>query len=103
MTRSGSNDWQGSEFLFARNDSLDSSNMPDQEAPKLERYQWGGTVGGPVKRDKVFFFGAFEKLDETRGINFDLSKIPAFVASGAATPGGRTSRSRRRPIAGTGC
>ena len=88
VTRSGSNDWQASAFLFARNDSLDASNVPDQEAPKLERYQWGGTVGGPVKRDKVFFFGAFEKLDETRGINFDLSKIPAFVASGAATPGG---------------
>ena len=88
VTRSGSNDWQASAFLFARNDALDSSNIPDQDAPKLERYQWGGTVGGPVKRDKVFFFGAFEKLDETRGINFDLSKIPPFVASGAATPGG---------------
>ena len=89
VTRSGSNDWQASAFLFARNDALDSSNVPNQDAPKLERYQWGGTVGGPVKRDKVFFFGAFEKLDETRGINFDLSKIPPFVASGAATPGGK--------------
>jgi hypothetical protein len=104
VTRSGSNDWQASAFLFARNDSLDSSNVPNQDAPKLERYQWGGTLGGPVKRDKVFFFGAFEKLDETRGINFDLSKIPPFVASGRPRPAARrTSRSRRRRIAGTAC
>jgi outer membrane receptor protein involved in Fe transport len=89
VTRSGSNDWQASAFLFGRNDSLDSSNVDNQDAPKLERYQWGGTLGGPVKRDKVFFFGAFEKLDETRGVNIDRAKIPSFVASGAATPGGR--------------
>jgi outer membrane receptor protein involved in Fe transport len=89
VTRSGSNDWKASAFLFGRNDSLDSSNVDAQEAPKLERYQWGGTLGGPLRRDKAFFFGAFEKLDETRGVNIDRAKIPAFVASGAATPGGR--------------
>src|SRR4029453_2915626 len=47
VTRSGSNDWQGSAFLFARNDALDSSNVPDQEAPKLERSQLGGAGGRP--------------------------------------------------------
>jgi outer membrane receptor protein involved in Fe transport len=89
ITRSGSNDWRASAFLFGRNDSLDSSNVPDQEAPELSRYQWGGTLGGPIRRDKVFLFGAFEKLDETRGVNLDRAAIPAFVASGAATPGGQ--------------
>ena len=88
VTRSGSNDWRATAFVFGRNDSLDSSNVPNQDTPKLERYQWGGTLGGPVRRDKAFFFGAFEKLNEKRGINIDRSKIPAFVASGAATPGG---------------
>lgn len=89
VTRSGSNDWKASAFLFGRNDSLDSSNVDAQDAPKLERYQWGGTLGGPIRRDKAFFFGAFEKLDETRGVNIDRAKIPAFVASGSATPGGQ--------------
>src|SRR5258706_207693 len=89
VTRSGSNDWRASAFLFGRNDALDASNVDAQEAPKLERYQWGGTLGGPLRRDKAFFFGAFEKLDEKRGVNIDRAKIPAFVASGAATPGGR--------------
>ena len=88
VTRSGGNDWQGSAFTFARNDSLDSSNVPKQEPPKLERYQWGGTISGPLKRDRAYLLGSFEVLDETRGVNIDRSKIPAFVASGIATPGG---------------
>jgi outer membrane receptor protein involved in Fe transport len=88
VTRSGTDEFRASAFLFGRNDSLDSSNVENQDAPKLERYQWGGSFGGPIKRDKAFFFGAFEKLDETRGVNLDRSKIPAFVAQGLATPGG---------------
>ncbi len=88
VTRSGANEVSGSAFLFYRDDSLDSSNVPNQDAPKLSRYQWGATVGGPIVKDKAFFFGTFEKLDETRGVNIDRSKIPSFVASGLATPGG---------------
>lgn len=96
VTRSGTNDVAGRAFWFTRNDSLDSNNIPppsplpanyvEPKPPQLERYQWGGTVGGPVVRDKAFFFGSFEKLNETRGVNFDLTKIPAFVQSGIATP-----------------
>ncbi len=89
VTRSGANDFGASAFLFARNDALDSSNVDKQAPPKLERYQWGGSLGGPIKRDQAFFFGAFEKLDETRGVNLDRSKVPDFVAQGLATPGGK--------------
>ncbi|MFI5183112.1 MAG: TonB-dependent receptor domain-containing protein [Vicinamibacteria bacterium] len=89
VTRSGSNDFQASAFAFGRNDALDSSNIPNQDAPKLERYQWGGSLGGPIRRDKAYFFGTFEVLSEDRGVNIDRSKIPDFVASGLATPGGK--------------
>ncbi|HEX9204227.1 MAG TPA: TonB-dependent receptor plug domain-containing protein, partial [Vicinamibacteria bacterium] len=89
VTRSGTNDFRASAFLFGRNDSLDSSNVENQDAPKLERYQWGGSLGGPIRRDTAFFFGAFEVLDEQRGVNLDRSKIPDFVARGLATPGGK--------------
>lgn len=88
ITRSGTNDPSGRAFWFMRNDRLDSSNVANQAPPKLNRDQWGGTLGGPVKRDKGYVFGSFEKLNETRGTNFDLSAIPAFVAGGLATPGG---------------
>ena len=89
VTRSGSNQWQGSAFTFARNDALDSSNVPGQDPPKLERYQWGGTLSGPLKRDRAYVLGSFEVLDETRGVNIDQSKIPTFVKNGLATPGGK--------------
>src|SRR5262249_29955180 len=90
VTRSGTDTFNGRAFWFVRNDALDSSNIPNSSAPPptLERYQWGGTLGGPIAKDKAFFFGSFEKLNETRGVNFDQSKIPAFVLSGIATPQG---------------
>ncbi|HET7619801.1 MAG TPA: TonB-dependent receptor [Vicinamibacterales bacterium] len=94
ITRSGTNAVDGRAFWFRRDDAMDSSNVPAQEgqpkqdAPKLGRDQWGGTLGGPIKRDKAFFFGSFERLDETRGVNIDQSAIPAFLRNGLATPGG---------------
>ena len=96
VTRSGADVVGGRAFWFVRNDTLDSNNIPPPspapanyvapEPPKLARYQWGGTLGGPIVKDKAFFFGSFEKLNETRGVNFDKSKIPAFVLGGLATP-----------------
>ena len=88
ITRSGTNAFEGRAFAFFRNDRLDSSNVPGQDVPELDREQWGGTVGGPIVHDRAFFFGSFEVLDEQRGVNIDRSQIPDFVASGLATPGG---------------
>ena len=88
ITRSGTNDWKGSAFYFLRDDSFDSSNVPGQEVPKLERDQWGASLGGPIARDKTFLFASAEKIDEARGRNIDLSRIPDFVQRGLATPQG---------------
>ncbi|HWW87391.1 MAG TPA: carboxypeptidase regulatory-like domain-containing protein [Vicinamibacterales bacterium] len=96
ITRSGTDSFDGRAFWFTRNDKLDSNNIPppsplpanyvEPTPPQLQRYQWGGTLGGPIVKDKAFFFGSFERLNETRGVNFDLTKIPAFVLNGLATP-----------------
>jgi hypothetical protein len=88
ITRSGTNDFDGRAFWFRRDDSIDTSNVPDQEPPSLDRDQWGGTLGGPIVRQRAFFFGSFEKLDERRGVNIQQSAIPGFVRAGLATPGG---------------
>ena len=50
ITRSGTNRLDGRAFWFLRDDALDASNVEGQDAPKLSRDQWGGTVGGPIKR-----------------------------------------------------
>jgi outer membrane receptor protein involved in Fe transport len=96
ITRSGTNGFDGRAFWFGRNDRFDSNNIPDPsplpagyvrpEPPQLERNQWGGTLGGPIRKDTAFFFGSFEKLNESRGVNINQAAIPAFILSGVATP-----------------
>ena len=88
ITRSGTNRWYGTGFLFLRDDSLDASNVSNQDVPQLQREQWGGSFGGPLRRDRTFLFGSFEVFDETRGVNIDRSKIPSFLVGGLGTVSG---------------
>ena len=67
VTRSGSNDFHGSVYEFLRNDALDARKFFDATKPKFRRNQYGATEGGPIVRNKAFFFGAFEGLRETQG------------------------------------
>ncbi len=55
VTRSGTNEFHGSVWHFLRNDALDSRNFFSRTVPKLRFNQFGGTVGGPIIRDKSFF------------------------------------------------
>jgi hypothetical protein len=68
VTRTGSNDLHGSAFLYFRDDKLaaiPTLNKPSKEFdPQFRRYQYGGSVGGPIKKDKAFFFGNIEWLDQ---------------------------------------
>ena len=57
ITKSGTNDWHGNAFEFFRNTDLDAANFFDQgNRGTYHQNQFGGTFGGPIKRDKVFFF-----------------------------------------------
>jgi hypothetical protein len=62
--RSGTNDIHGSLYEFARNSSLDARNYfdPGSSALPFTRNQFGGTVGGPIKKNNTFFFGNYEGL-----------------------------------------
>ncbi len=81
VTKSGTNAFHGSGFLFIRNDALDTSNVTNQAPPPLTRYDFGATVGGPVRKDKAWFFGSFERFQEDRGVIFNPN-IPAVLKSG---------------------
>ncbi|MGH9660853.1 MAG: TonB-dependent receptor plug domain-containing protein, partial [Bryobacteraceae bacterium] len=68
VTKSGTNQWHGSAYEFLRNSKMDAANFFDNaqgtgKAP-LKRNQFGATFGGPVFRDKTFFFVAYEGLRE---------------------------------------
>ena len=67
VTKSGTNSFSGAAFIFFRNQSLSGQN-PDAVAANLptedfRNYQFGGNVGGPIKKDKAFFFLAYERND----------------------------------------
>lgn len=67
VTRSGSNRFQGLAFGYLRDHNLNASNFftPGQ-TDGLKRYQFGGTLGGPVIRNKTFFFGSYQGTTESR-------------------------------------
>jgi hypothetical protein len=68
VTKSGTNEFRGSAFEFFRDDALDSKNYFDDEKPSFRRHQFGGSLGGPLVRNKTFFFASYEGLRETRGV-----------------------------------
>ena len=75
ITRSGSNKFHGSAFEFLRNSALDARNYFNTEARKtvFQNNQFGGSIGGPIVKDKTFFFAAYEGQRENVGSDFLLS------------------------------
>ncbi len=68
LTKSGANRVSGSAFEFHRNDALDARNYFDaEEKPDFTRNQFGATLGGPIARDRAFFFLGYEALVERLG------------------------------------
>ncbi len=72
LTKSGTNDWHGTASLFHRNYVLDTSDVPHADVPFLLRWDTSATLGGPLVKDRVFFFGAAERIREARQTNFQF-------------------------------
>jgi hypothetical protein len=68
VTKSGTNSFHGGLFEFDRNDALNATNFftnaLNGSKPVLRYNQFGGTLGGPIRRNKTFFFYSFERLDQ---------------------------------------
>jgi hypothetical protein len=80
-TRAGSNSWRGSAFEFHRNEAFDSANYfhpAGQSLPELRQNQFGGALGGPVVRDRSFFFGSYEGLQLRRALTRTFS-VPSLA------------------------
>ena len=90
ITKSGSNKLHGSAFEFFRNDILDAypfqfgAHLPK---PKLRQNQFGASIGGPIIKDKLFFFGDYEGLRQIRGTNPTVSQVPTAAAYNAIHSG----------------
>jgi hypothetical protein len=81
QTKSGTNEYHGSAFEFYRNDRFDANNFFNNRAqrvrPDLSQHQFGGTFGGPIIKDKTFFFGDYQGLRITSG-QVRLSTVPSM-------------------------
>ena len=76
LTRSGTNKLHGSVFEFLRNDSLNADDYFLGAPTKLNQHQFGGTVGGPVVRDKTFFFASYQGFRRTRETFSNSALVP---------------------------
>jgi hypothetical protein len=98
--RTGTNSFHGTVFDFERNSALDARNYfdPLTGPPPFYRHQFGGSTGGPVKKDKVFFFANYEGLRQNQGVsnapiqvpdaNARMGLIPCYQAIGITSQSG---------------
>ncbi len=83
VTKSGSNSWHGDLFEFLRNGNMNARNTFAAQHDSLKRNQYGGTFGGRIIRDKLFFFGGFQGTKERSDPPQTISYVPtAAVMAG---------------------
>ncbi len=76
VTKSGTNNWHGSMYEFLRNQSLSAKGYLDLRRPDDKQNQFGGTFGGPIKKDRTFFFASYEGRRVVHGITSDPVIVP---------------------------
>ncbi|MBV9146663.1 MAG: carboxypeptidase regulatory-like domain-containing protein [Acidobacteria bacterium] len=79
LTRAGSNLFHGSAFEFLRNTHLDARGYFSPERSTFHQNQYGGTLGGPIKHDKVFFFGDYQGQRLVQGIETGIVSVPSLA------------------------
>src|SRR5580698_5692143 len=79
VTKSGSNAFHGSAFEFLRNTDLDARNFFSPERGFYRQNQFGGTVGGPIKKNKLFFFVDYQGTRNAQGIDSGLIDVPTLA------------------------
>src|SRR6058998_1244369 len=107
VTKSGTNDFHGDLFEFVRNDLLNARNFFATKPSSLKRNQYGGTIGGPIQKNKLFFFGGFQGTKVRQDPNDVQAYVPTaamlagdFTAFASAACNARGAITLRSPFAG---
>ena len=79
VTKSGSNQLHGSAFEFLRNTDLDARNFFSPERSFYRQNQFGGTVGGPIRKNKIFYFGDYQGTRSNQGLDTGLISVPSLA------------------------
>src|SRR6266849_2892150 len=99
VTRAGSNQLHSSLFEFLRNSDLDAKNFFDpatQPIPPFKRNQFGGSIGGPIHKDRTFFFGSVESLIDRLGVT-GVTSVPNLNARQGLLPTGQITVNQAIP------
>jgi hypothetical protein len=79
VSRAGTNEFHGSVYEFLRNSALDARNFFDSSIPPFKRNQFGGSAGGPIRKDHTFFFVDYEGIRQSLGITSVIT-VPSVAA-----------------------
>jgi hypothetical protein len=83
VTKSGTNNWHGNVFEFFRNTHLDAANFFDAgQRGTWQQNQFGGTFGGPIKKDKIFFFADYQGNRKIQGLTQVIHGAPSAQTIG---------------------
>ncbi len=82
ITKSGGSVVHGSLFEFLRNTDLDARGFYSPERSAFQQNQFGGTVGGPIRRNKLFFFGDYQGQRTIQGLETGLVQVPSLANRG---------------------
>jgi len=90
ITRSGTNKFHGGVYEFLRNSALDAANFFDNangiQKPPFKRNQFGAEAGGPIRKDKMFVFGDYEGIRQSKGLTA-VDNVPSLAARGIGPDG----------------
>lgn len=108
VTRSGTNSFHGSVYEFLRNSALDATTFPATTKQPFQKNQFGGTVGGPIKKDKMFFFMNYEGIRQVTGYTNlrtvpDANALQGLVPTSAAPASGCVASSPVNGVAYSNC
>src|SRR5277367_2698721 len=101
VTKSGTNQLHGNVYEFFRNKVLNSRGYFDTSKPQFNQNQFGGTFGGPIKKDKTFFFASYEGRRIRQGIPSAVVTVPTAAERPSATQAFANFSDLGSPFAGT--
>jgi hypothetical protein len=79
VTKAGGNQLHGSGFEFLRNTALDARNFFSPERSFYRQNQFGGTIGGPIRQNRIFFFGDYQGTRQNQGVDTGLIPVPTLA------------------------
>ncbi|MFN7993465.1 MAG: TonB-dependent receptor [Bryobacteraceae bacterium] len=80
--KSGTNSFHGTAYEFLRNNDMDARNFFQPSVSPLKRNQFGGSVGGPIRKDKLFWFGGYEGTRQNSGNDYSITVPSAAQRTG---------------------